>query len=253
MWIKAAIAGALTGVIGLMGLSLYLLGNSYLAQRDKATTLQHTLDINELAREYEEKQEHAIASLRAAHDDELTTKDLEHKEQMNEITRKLISARDDALQKPIQFGDDLFRNFIRVDCLYSLGATGNSVEGRKACRREAQTTEPSSQGLSVAVITPTFRNSWSEGCDAWNSIGTEAGAVNYTKEDWRAEYGTLDPAMCDETLVAMTPEAAIFFEHFLENSYNYTSQLLSYATEQNELIDLLTKPENKDEQVPRHD
>jgi len=247
------LSASLAGVIVLMGLALYFTGNAYLEERDKTTTLKFAALETKMTLEKKEAVEAAVKKVKDKHDGKFAALEKESKQSNVELTKKLVSARNDALQKPVAFGDSLFRNFIYVDCLWASGRDGASVSGRNACRSLAATSNPSSEGLSVAVLTPTFLAGWSAACEDWPRVGRPSLSgeedLAYDRADWDADYGNMDPKLCYDSLVAMTPEAALFFQNFLNNGSSYTMELLAYAIEQTEVIKQLTKPpERKPEQ-----
>lgn len=250
---QMAIWGLIAGVVFTMGLALYFTGNAYLNERDKNTALAFAALETKMTLEKKEAVEAAVKEVKDKYDGKLESLEKDSKATNVELTKQLVSARNDALQKPVAFGDSLFRRFIYVDCLWASGRDGTSVSGRNACRNAAETSNPASSGLSVSVLTPTFLAGWADACEDWPRVGqpTRAGEedLSYTRIDWDNEYGNMDPKLCYDSLVAMTPEAALFFQNFLNNGSTYTMQLLTHAMEQEEVIAQLTKPpERKPEQ-----
>ena len=238
---KAAIAAVVVTVMSIMGLSLYLTGKAYLAERDKGVELRHTLAINELTEKFKEEKQQDLAALMEANNLKITELETLNRERENDLTTKLLNARNDALQKPIEFGDNLIRELIYTDCLWSKGAAGNGVQGRTACRSEAANANPASANFSFTVLTPTFLTGWADACDDWKTLGTTSGAITYTRKEWEEEYNNFDPMLCEDVLVAATPELSIFLQRLMANGQSYTSQLIEYALEQNEIIEILTK------------
>jgi len=222
------------GAIAVLTLLLWFVGSQWLNERDARVKEQIANAVNAKQREMELAKQAEIAELQTVYDKQITDLEIEHGNQINEFIRKLAQADTAATQKPLAFGDDLLRSFIRVDCLWSLGQDANSRSGRTTCDREAQATDAAQPGFSV--ITPGFLKGWSDACQDRGFIGE-----NYTEQDWLSEYGNFDPQLCSQTLVAMTPEASVYMRIFLENGLNYTMRLNQYIEEQDQLIDQLIK------------
>ncbi len=246
MGIKAAIFGAVGMVIFLMGFSLYLTGKAYLAERDKVTVLAHAAEITELTTAAKEEKEDALRLQKEGYDKLLEDQKDLHNEKTADFNKRLVSARNDALQKPIQFGDDLFRDLIYADCVRGLPADSDRVEGRDACLRSSRIADPSSSGLSYSVLTPTFLTGWAKACEEWTTVSDVVRPgeddLAYTREDWDNDFGNMDPKLCQETLVALTPEASLFLQNFVNNGTAYIENLLSYIIEQRDAIEILTRP-----------
>ncbi len=238
------VMGGLGAVIFALGGALYLTGNAYLRQRDDNVEMRHAQEITRITQEKIAEKQAELKLLRDEYDGKISKTEKDHQEILNDVTLQLVTARADALQKPIAFGDDLIRDFILVDCLWALGKAGNSLQGRDTCRSEAALADPASAGISFSVLTPTFLQRWGEACDDWPRVGTGAEDLAYDREDWNAEYGNFDPQLCYDSVVGMTPEAAIFFRKFVENGRNYSSRLINYALEQRDIIEQLTTPKD---------
>lgn len=239
------VIGAMGGALMLSGVALYFTGQAYLDQRDKTVRLEHASEINRLTQEHKEEKETALAELAETFNGKITDIESDNKETNIALTRQLAEARQDALQKPMAFGDDLIRGFIRLDCLWASGEAGNSVQGRAACSREAEASDPTSAGFSFAVITPGFLKNWGEACDDWprTKIPAIAGEedLSYTEDDWKTEYNNFDAALCYDSLVAMTPEFSTYLQQFISNGENYTAAWINYALEGDEIIEIITK------------
>jgi len=238
----SALAAGMGVALALTGAALYFTGQAYLGERDQRVQLEFAKQLSDQATAFKEEKEGALASLRLEYDGKIHTLETSIKETTNDFTAQLLSARQDALQKPMAFGDDLIRDFIRLDCLWSAGEASASLSGRSACRREAEAADPSSAGFSFAVITPDFLAAWGDACEDWLRVGTGTGDLAYFIEDWEGEYGNFDPMLCYDSLVAMTPEFSVFLRTFLANGEGYTAALLNNAIERGEIIDILTKP-----------
>lgn len=221
-------------------IALYFAGSAYLNARDRVTVLEHEQEIAELVYKAKEDKELAVAALRKKYDRLTSVNTATNQEIVNALTTELMSAREDALREPISFGDDLIRNLIYTDCVWSLN--DDSLQGRDTCNREAVNANPSSTHLSYSVITPTFLAGWRDACRDWGDIGQDAElTIDEAKQEWAVEYGNFDVGMCDQTLVALTPEASKFIEIFVNKGTDYITRLRTYAHEQADIIDQLTK------------
>lgn len=219
-----------------------LAGKGYLMVRDANTVLEHRIELNNQARLHREAMEASLGALRAEYDALQRTTETNHMEALNAISLQLLSAQRDAVQTPIAFGDTLIRDFIRVDCMWSLGERATDPASRQACSDEAANADPARSGLPFAALTPTFLRGWGDACYDWeHSVTSGDGDLDYTEADWQLEYGNFDVALCRETIVAMTPEASLLFRRFLENGLSYTTQLVNYAVEQNKVISQLSQ------------
>jgi len=209
----------------------------YLGQRDEVVVLRYEAKLSVAIRELEKKQQAELASLRSSYDKTIEDTTIAHEEILNDLTLQLITAREDARQEPMAFGDDFVRGILRVDCLRALGVAGTERNGIETCDNEAANADPSSQSLPFTVITPEFLASWAAACDDWDSLGT----TDWTVEDWHIEYGNFDPSLCEETLVAMTPEGSLMLRRFIQVGWNYTARLLVHSSEQESLIDQIAQ------------
>ena len=153
-----------------------------------------------------------------------------------ELLRRSRDAENQASDKPIGFGDEFIGDIIRLDCLWALGRTESDPTARAACVRETELASASSAIIPVTVITPEFRQVWVEACDDW----TEIGRNEYELEDWTDEYGNFDDAMCQQTVVAFTPEFSYYFRNFLNNAEAYTARLTNFAEDNRRLLDVIT-------------
>jgi hypothetical protein len=239
------VAVASGAAVAVMGVIMYFLIQWGLGEHDRALIAEHANALNKLQQELKADKETALQKLRDSHTDTLDNLRSDHKGQMNDVLKDLATARQDALQKPIEFGDDLIREFIYIDCVWASGRAGNSVQGRATCRSEAERADPTSAGFSFATVTPTFLQRWGEACEKRSDItsvvrfGEED--LAYTEEDWRLEFGNFNSELCHDSLVTFTPEFAQYMRAFLKNGQNYTSELLDWGAEQGEIIDILTK------------
>ena len=228
------------GAMLLMGVALYFLGQWGLSEHDAKIQLQFKIDIEAAVKEAVDKKQIKIDSIILDHNTAIATMEVNHKEKEIEFTKEIMSAKADAAAKPIEFGDDLIRDLIRVDCLWNAGETGTSVQGRAACSAEASAADTTSTGISYTTFTPQFLRTWYEACNEWP--GSPGGAL--TLKEWEDEYIGFDPAICGDTLVAYPPDAAKYISKFISNGEQYTAKLLNYAISQNKLIDALTKPKD---------
>lgn len=239
-------------IIFMLSVSLYFAGVAYLGERDRRVELAHTLDINELTREKKEEKEAAVLEVQIASDAAILELTNYHQEKESEYKIELLNARERATQKPLEFGDGLIRELIRIDCLRNMGQAGNSLEGRTACSRKASQADTAIPGLSFSVITPEFLTGWRDACEDWPRVGTGSGDLAYSQEDWIEEYGNFDPALCRETLVGLTPEFSIWLKSFVLTDSRYQQELLNHIDEQESIINILTKrgsePDDKQDQ-----
>lgn len=244
----STIIGAVLGTALLLsGVALYFTGQAYLSERDKNAVLEFDKQLAEQAREAKADKEQALADLRKHYEGPkgvVTQLIKSHKEVENDLTAQLLSAREDAAQKPIEFGDDIIRDLVRLDCLWASGEASASVQGRATCSREADAANTTRKGFSV--ITPSFLKAWGDACEDWPRVGTGEGDLAYTREIWDAEYGYFDPQLCSETLVAFTPEFSVYLRKFIVNGENLTAQLWGWGRQLSDMVDIVTqKPVDK--------
>jgi len=225
------------GISATMAIALYFLGNAYLDKRDEARDLIFAAQITEITIKHKEEMEAAVSGVIKEYTKEAAILDKEHKEKENDWTKQIMAANENAAQKSIEFGDSLIRDLIRVDCLWSKGEAGNSLQERTACRDEAATADTTSTGFSYTVFTPQFLRSWYHACDEYPD-GTVA---DYSITDWKAEYPKFTKEICEDTLVALPPDTSKFISKFISNGEGYISRLVNYAVSLNKIIDVLTK------------
>lgn len=238
------IAAGLGITVVLLGLALGIAGKAYLSQRDENVMLVQAAAIARLTQQHKEDMEAAIAAITVSYDAEIAETERVYKDEVNGIMLQLASAQQDASQKPMAFGDDLIRDIVYVDCMWASGVEGTNREGRKACRDEAAFADPAKSGLPFTVLTPDFLTNWADACDDFYRVGVVVSAeadLSYTKETWVGEYGSFDPRICSETLVAFTPEGSLLLRNFINNGQNYSTRLLTYAVEQQRIIDILSQ------------
>lgn len=225
--------------IAFLVVALFGAGTAYLHQRDENVRLKHTADIAKLTQEYLDKQQEALAAITEKYSGEIAAAEQIHEDRLNDIMAELAVAQREALQKPVTFGDRFIADIIRIDCLRSLGQRIGPDE-RKACSNEAANADPAKSIIPFTAITPTFLTGWSDACAARGDIGTGTGDLAYVEDDWVAEFGNFDKALCGETLVAMTPEGSLLLRNFLETSLDYEQRLVVHALEQSDIIDQLS-------------
>jgi len=234
------------GAMVILCIIIFFLGRGYLSERDKRVTLTHAAEMTKITLAHKEDKEKDLRLQKEGYDKLLEDQKETHNEKTAALNKRLVSARNDALQKPIQFGDDLFRDLIYADCVRGLRADSNRVEGRDACLRSSRAADPSSSGLSYSVLTPTFLSGWSRACEDWRTVSDVVrpgeGDLAYTREDWDKDFGNMDPKLCQETLVTLTPEASLFLQNFVNNGTAYIENLISHALEQRDAIEILTRP-----------
>ncbi len=242
--ISKFVLGGSAAIIGTMGFSLYFLGSSYIEQRSKLDELSMAIKINEYTKNFEENRRREIKNITDLHTQEIARIEKESRDKINDLDLRLLQAQEIASSQPIAFGDDLLRSFIWVDCLWSLGERSNSAGARAACRDSAEKANPAGQGLVFAAITPDFLRGWSDACSAFADIGKEG--LDYFREDWDLEFGNFDPGLCDESLIALTPESSVFIEKFLSNGASLSLRLWQHIEEMHDVVDALKKsPDTK--------
>jgi hypothetical protein len=222
--------------VTLMGAALWFVGNWWLDERDRANRAEFTIELNLQAEKYKEDKEKALSDLAIKFNGTIRDNDANHKKEINDLTRKLATATQDAQQTPIAFGDDLLREFIYVDCLWSQGEVSASVSGQSACRDEASIADPTRAGFSFSVLNPEFIRRWGEACREYDTFGGG--------NEWREDNPGITEEMCAETLVVFTPEFARYLTIFLHNGANYTIEYINHALEQDAVIDKLTERKN---------
>lgn len=225
------------GISITMTIALYFLGNAYLDKRDEARDLIFAAQITDLTIKHKKEMESAVNDVIEEYTWEADLIDKEHKEKENDWTRQIMAANKNAAQNSIEFGDDLVRDLIRVDCLWSKGEAGNSVQERAACSDEAANADPSSTGFYYTVFTPQFLRSWYEACDAYPDGSVE----DYFLPDWEKEYPKFTQEICEDTLAALPPDTSKFISKLISNGEGYSSRLINYAVSLNKIIDVLTK------------
>lgn len=234
------------GAMAILCIIIFFLGRGYLSERDKRVSLTQAAEISKLELEHKADKEKDLRLQKESFDKLFEEQKDQHNAKTAEFTKRLVSARNDALQKPIQFGDALFRDLIYADCVRGIPAGSNRMEGRNACLRSSRSADPSSSGLSYSVLTPIFLTGWAKACEEWTTVsdvirpGEED--LAYTREDWDADFGNMDPKLCQETLVALTPEASLFLQNFVNNGTAYIENLISYIMEQRGALEILTRP-----------
>jgi hypothetical protein len=215
--------------------ALYFTGNAYLDKRDEVTLLNHEQIVGEIKREAKEDKEQAVADIREEYDGIIATNTTSNQETVNDLTTQLMSAREDARNDPILFGDELVRNLIYTDCMWSLSV--DSLQGRDACNREAANADPTSTNLYYTTITAEFLTRWGDACSDWGNLGITTD-VKFDEEraEWVAEYDNFDVAMCNDTLVAWSPEASKFIEILTNKGTDYITRLRTHGHEQEDII-----------------
>lgn len=245
MGLNGYIIGACGAVVLLLGVALYFAGQWGLSEHDKAVQLQFVIDIDAAVKEAVDKKQVEIDGIVLKHNTTVATMEKATKEMEIGFTKEIMSAKTDAANNSIEFGDSLIRDLIRVDCLWNSGEASTSVQGRAACSNEASLANTAGTGFQYTVFTPQFLRSWYQACDEHPSSASSSLNI----EDWEAEYPAFDPTICGDTLVAYPPDAAKYISKFISNGEQYTTKLLNYAISQNKVIDALTKP--KDLQNPK--
>lgn len=154
----------------------------------------------------------------------------------NEKNIKLsINAERDALENPLAFMDDLVSDFIFYDCVRNLGSGILTADNSKACRAEADRTDPASAGLTGTAITPSFREAWTEACDARSAIGED-----YSHEEWEEEFTGFTLDMCFMTVAALTPDAISELRRAFAAAIADIKNLHVLIKSQNDIITQLT-------------
>lgn len=220
----------------MMGVALWFVGNWWLDERDRANRAEFTIELNEQATKHKEDKEKALAELRSKYNEKITELETSSQETISGLTQQLVTAQQDAQQAPIEFGDNVLRDFIYVDCLWSSGKASTSLQGQSTCRDEAKAADPSRAGFSFSVLTPELIRRWGEACREYDTFGGG--------DEWQADNPGITVEMCRETLVAFTPEFSAYLRIFLQNGASYTVDLVNHALEQDKIIDTLTSKAN---------
>jgi len=226
------------GASAIMLAALLITGNAYLDKRDEVTLLNHEQKITEIKLAAKEDKEQAVAKIRENYDTLIATNTTSNQETVNALTTQLMSAREDAIKDPIYFGDELVRNLIFTDCMWSLSV--DSVQGRDACNREAANADPASTNLYYTTITADFLALWGDACSDWGRVNASTEMTfDEGKAEWVADYGKFDVAMCDDTLVAWSPEASKFIQILTNKGTDYITRLRTDGHERQDIIDQL--------------
>lgn len=237
------------GASAMLMIALYFASSAYLGARDQLTIFEHEQEIAGLTLAAKEDKEAAVAEIREEYDGIIAFNTTANQETVNALTTQLMSAREDAIKDPIYFGTTLVRNLIFTDCMWSLA--DHSISGRDACNREAANADPTSTNLYYTTITPAFLALWRDACSDWDAIrvATEM-TFDEGKQEWDADYGNFDVAMCDDTLVAWSPEASKFIELLVNKGTDYIVRLRTDALEQRDIVEQLVGRMTPEEQMP---
>jgi len=228
--------------------ALYFTGNAYLDKRDKVTLLEHEQEMTDVKLAAKADKEQAVAEITEKYDTIIATNTTSNQEMVNALTTQLMSAREDARNDPILFGDELVRNLIYTDCMWSLSV--DSLQGRNACSREAANANPTSTNLYYTTIKPAFLALWRDACSDWDAIrvATEM-SFDEGLEEWIADYDNFDVKMCDDTLVAWSPEASKFIEILMNKGTDYITRLRTHGHEQEDIIEQLLERYDESEKT----
>lgn len=225
--------------ISLLGTALYFTGKWALSERDGRVEARYEIALRDAVDKLKEKQQAELAAIKEEHDATVGALETEKGRLSNELFKATLTASIDAKADPIGFGDAMLRDFIRVDCLWAGGEKATDPDYRAACGSEAERADPTSAGLFFVTFTPDFIQRVGEACLERADFGAEG---------WADEYPTIDPSLCTETVLVMTPETSLYVRNWIRNAENYTTRLIDYGMEQAEVIDQLTRrttPEEK--------
>ncbi len=183
----------------------------------------------------------AVAEVQSKYQTKVSSLEANLNEANNKLLRNAINAEYDAKETPLAFGDEFVRDLILLDCLWSLGEREGDNSARTACVREAELADTAHSGVPVSVVTPDFRDLWYYACQDWSGIGTSTGTINYTVEDWKAEYGSFDSKLCYQTTVMFTPEFSYYLRDFLNKREGYTAKLANFSLANRSLLDAVVQ------------
>jgi len=236
----------MAGAVIILMIILGIVVRGYLIERDTRVALTQAAEISKLTLAAKADKEEALQKQKEGYDLLLSEQKEFYNGKTMDLTKRLVTAQRDALQKPVQFGDALWRDLIFNDCVWSLQPSGDRVEGRRACLLASRNANPSSSGLSFSILTPDFLAGWSDACGRWDEIdaivtpGEED--LAYLREDWDKAFNNFDPKLCTQTLASFTPEGALFLSNFIKNGTAYIEALVTDALENRAAIKILTKP-----------
>ena len=238
--IGQGVIGIGIGAVGVMGVALWWVGNKAVDEFEKRTRAEMQLEIQEQTLRLTQEKQQALASLQADFQERMKANEAATAARIEDLTKKLATAKADAGAKPIQFGDDLLREFIRVDCLFNLGAErASDREERDACGREAGDADPAGSGFYFAAFTPIF---WRRAAEICNDLDDFTSSED--RREILSENPTFDFTLCDETIVAVTPETAQYLTLFLNRIEAYSLRLIEVANERGAIIDQLARTPN---------
>ena len=229
-------AGAGLGVILSMGVALWWVGNQALGEFKKRTELEMQVQINQQTYEAEKRLQQALAAKDADYQKRIRDNAKEYTATINDLTAKLTYARENAYKGPIQFGDDISAEFIRVDCLLSLDPESPRYrKDRQACGDGSAAANTTGAQLLFSALTPEFWRRYGEDCNQWEDFPAKR-----DREEFLDENPWFDQSFCNETLVTLTPEASRYLTIFLAKTENYAHQLIEVAQQRGDIINQLS-------------
>jgi len=218
--------------ITLLGTALYFTGQWALSERDGRKAAEWAIDLRAAVDEVKAKMQTDFNKVKSGSDKTIARLEGDLKNANITIQKQLINASQNAAEAPMQFGDDMLRDFIRIDCLWNAGKNASDSAVRAACSREAKNADPTSAGIFFTAINPEFIKRWGEAC---RSLDTFGGGP-----EWESDNPGITVQMCSETLLVMTPETSLFVRNWINNGENYTTRLVEHALEQEKIIDIIT-------------
>lgn len=257
------LAGGLGIALFILGAMLALAVNEVRKGDRENARLEFSVELEKERDKWQLEKLTEIAAIDLKHDGEQSTIIKERDDALSKFNMLMVNASFEARNKPLIFGDDMLRDIIYYDCLFSLGKAANQREARSACGREADMAASTGQGVPVTIINQDFLGGWAAACDpdiGWGRVGgligddefvkgeTEgSGEITYTRIMWEAEFPGFNPDMCRETVVAFTPEASIMFRRMFANADGYIAGMVGLAHTQDKIIDQISGAPSTDQ------
>lgn len=220
-------------IVALLSAALYFTGKYALDQHDQNLQTQYALKLKTATDKLKGEQQAALKIINEASNAKITSLESENKRINNVYQKAMLTADQSANKNQMQFGDDVLRDFIRIDCLWSKGSDATRSSVRSACSREAQNADPTSSGVYFSVLDPELIRRWGEACRELDTFGGG--------KSWQENNPGITADMCHETLLAMTPATSVFLRNWINNGENLSTKLYQHIDEQDQIIDELTK------------
>lgn len=216
----------------LLSIGLFFTGKWALSERDGRVEAEYNVKLREAEEKIRAEWQGKLNAVRDEYTPKIEQLEKDNKELNIAYLKATITASADASEAPIKFGDNLLRDFIRIDCLWASGTAAASDDTREACSREADMADPASAGVFFSVLDPIFIRAWGDACEELATFGGGA--------EWEEAHPGITANMCSETLLVMTPETSVFLRNWVNNGEHYTTRLIQRGLEQDELIERLT-------------